>query len=71
MDNIQKLKYDLAMQCALVDTLAEKQEDPTASTRDEMLKNFEANYEFYCTMDQSHFKEFIDSLDELEKRRPY
>lgn len=71
MNDLQKLKYDLAMNCAMVDTLVERQEKgANINTRDTMFENFISYYEFYCMMDQSHFYKFIVSLPELEKLAP-
>lgn len=61
MNDIQKLKYDLAMNCALLETLEEKQEDPTIITRNTMLESFISYYDFYSAMDPSRFEQILNS----------
>lgn len=61
MNDVQKLKYDLAMNCALLETLEEKQEDPTIITKNTMLESFISYYSFYSTIDQSRFEQILNS----------
>ena len=64
--DIQKLKYDLAMQCALVDVLKEQSTSGKSTTYDmrvSMLEHFESYYEFYQALDKSRF-EYLKKLFE-------
>lgn len=51
--DINKLKYDLAMQCALVEAL--KAKDNQKDVRVSMLENFKSYYQFYQVLDDSRF----------------
>lgn len=61
--DIKKLKYDLAMQCALVDVLKEQQKQTKNSSYDiriSMLENFQSYYIYFNALHDSNFEEFID-----------
>lgn len=64
MVDIQKLKYDIAMNCALIDTFAAQREDSGIDIRSEMMANFLSHYEFCCMQDQSAFDSCISQMKE-------
>ena len=66
MTDLQKLRYDLAMNCALVETLTEYQQDPKMNLHDAMWKNFQLHYETYALFGaENDMKQFMkDLLDE-------
>lgn len=70
MVDIQKLKYDIAMNCALIDTLAAQRENPSINIRSEMMANFSSHYTFCCMQDQSAFDSCISQMKESEKLAP-
>lgn len=70
MNDIQKLKYDLAMQCALIDTISKCQKDSCADIRNLMFDNFQSHYTAFCMMDQTRFKDYFKNLRELERLSP-
>jgi len=67
MIDSQKLKYDIAMNCALIDTFIARQEKSTIDLRSEMADNFLSHYKFCCMMDQSTFDSYISQMQESEK----
>lgn len=64
MTEIQKLRYDLAMNCALVETLAEYQKDPELELHKEMWENFMYFAKLYSSFsDPSEMMEFMKMLN--------
>lgn len=52
-----KLRYDLALQCALVDILKEQASGTKISDiRGKMLESFKSHYQLYLLMDDSNFE---------------
>lgn len=61
--DIKKLKYDLALQCALIETLKEQTKQSGSENSDiriSMLENFKAYYLFYNALDESNYYDLIN-----------
>ena len=68
MNDLQKLRYDLAMNCALVETLAAYQKDPEIDLYAAMWENFKNNYTVYCSLGNNpEFVKFLKELPNMER----
>ncbi|MPM89521.1 hypothetical protein SDC9_136630 [bioreactor metagenome] len=70
MTTVQKLKYDLAMNCAFIEVMQQVDAGTSENIRSEMFEAFLSNYTGYCMMDQTQFKEFSKKISDLEKLSP-
>ncbi len=68
MIDINKLRYDLALNCALVDVLNMKK-DNNFRTSSAMLKAFDAAYHDLCVMDSQNLKNLYESLQSSERTK--
>ena len=61
--DIKKLKYDLSLQCAVMDVMNEASSDNKPSDYDirtQLLEKFESNYHFYSMLDESRWEAIKD-----------
>ena len=63
MIDIQKLKYDLAMQSALAATILNRREDETVSAQ--VAREFSAAYREYCTMNMAQLKDDLSASEQF------
>lgn len=69
MVDINKLRYDLAMNCALAQVL-ENKEDSTDSLASAMTEAFESSYLQMCMMDRQKMLKLIESMKVSESLTP-
>ena len=63
MTEIQKLRYDLAMNCALIKTQAEYQKKADLNLHTAMWENFQHFYQAYALFGQENdMKQFMEDL---------
>jgi hypothetical protein len=65
--DIEKLKYDLAMQCALVEVIKLNQDHNDLDIRSTMLEHFESNYLEFSMMDKDHFENLLQAMSDTKK----
>ncbi len=64
MTDLQKLRYDLAMNCALVETQAEYQKNPELELHKEMWENFVYFAKLYSSFGKpAEMKQFMEMLN--------
>ncbi len=67
MTEIQKLRYDLAMNCALIETQAEYREDPDIELHSKMWENFMYFAKLYSSFgNPSEMQQFMKDLNSEE-----
>lgn len=63
MIDVQKLKYDLAMQSALAATILNRRKDETVATQ--MAREFGSAYRQYCSMNLSELKNKLSVSEQV------
>lgn len=63
MIDVQKLKYDLAMQSALAATILNRREDETVAAQ--MAREFSLAYREYCLMNLSELKNELSVSEQV------
>lgn len=66
---LNKLRYDLALNCALVDVLGMEKTAPDFRTSSAMLVAFERAYKDLCTMDVQNLKNLCVQITDFEKNK--
>lgn len=66
MIDIDKLRYDLAMNCALAFVLEQKK-DADFNYRWAMTEAFNGYYHDFCTFDNERLSEVMDDIKDSEK----
>jgi len=65
--DIEKLKYDLALQCALVEVIKLNQDHTDLDIRSTMLEHFESNYLEFSMMDKNYFENLLQAMSDSKK----
>ena len=66
---LNKLRYDLALNCALVDVLGMEKTAPDFRTSSAMINAFERAYKDLCTMDVQNLKNLRAQITKFEKNK--
>ena len=69
MVNVDKLRYDLALNCALVHVIGMDKTAPDFRISSAMMSAFESSYKDLCTMDVQNLINLHDTITIFEKNK--